>query len=76
MDGKELGAGYPPGVTCSGVWDTAPGDTVAQAGLDDSVGSESSQKIGSITKQDRTDKASALMLDSKLLGSPGGADGC
>lgn len=66
--------GVPVGLTCSGVWDTMLGDTVGQAGPDYLVGSDSSQKIGSITKQNCMDKVSALMLDSKLLCSPGGAE--
>ena len=39
------------------------------------AGSDSRQKIVSLAKQNCIDKVSALMLDSKLLRSPGGAEG-
>ena len=67
--------GVPPGVTCSGAWDTALGDTMGQAHPDNLVCSDSSQKIRSRNKQNCMDKVSVLMLDSKLLRSPDGAEG-
>lgn len=51
------------------------GDTMGQAGPDYVAGSDSRQKIMTIAEQNCMDKVSALILDSKLLRSPGGAEG-
>lgn len=60
---------------CPGVWDTMLGDTTGQAGPGYVTGSDSTQKIVSVAKQNCIEKVSALMLDLMLLGSPDGAVG-
>lgn len=46
---------------------------MGQNGPDDVAGSHSRQRIVTGTKQNCTDKLSALVLGSELLRSPGGA---